>query len=50
MGADEAVWVEMTLQPEHANARIEQLRDRKVNHIAMILRCTLATHEPILST
>ncbi len=46
MRAGESIWMEVALQPDHANARIEQVGDRKVYHTAMIPRCTLATHEP----
>jgi hypothetical protein len=45
-GADEAIRVEVALQPDHADAGIEQLGNRKINHTAMIPRCTLPTHEP----
>jgi len=46
LGAGKSLWVEVALQPDHANAGIEQLSYRKVNHIAMIPHRTLATHEP----
>jgi len=32
VGADEAIRVQMALQPDRANAGIEQLGNRKVNH------------------
>jgi hypothetical protein len=38
--------MEVTLQPDHANARIEQVGDWKVYHTTMIPRRTLTTHEP----
>jgi hypothetical protein len=46
MRTDEALGMQVALQPDHANARIEQLGDRKVYHTAMIPHRTLITHEP----
>ena len=44
--AGETIRMEVALQPDHANARIEQVGDRKVYHATMIPRRTLITHEP----
>jgi hypothetical protein len=44
--AGEAIRMEVTLQPDHANARIKHVGDRKVYHTAIIPRGTLATHKP----
>jgi hypothetical protein len=46
VGADEAIRMQVALQPDHANACIKQLGDRKINHTAMIPPGMLATHGP----
>jgi hypothetical protein len=34
--ASEPIWIQMTLQPDEADAVIQQFCDREINHISII--------------
>jgi hypothetical protein len=36
MGASQSRWVEMTLQPQNADAIVHQFADREINHVVML--------------